>query len=150
MASTTNGANGHTKYQQLTQSDINHFMQHGWLKLEQCFTRQQAEDITANIWTRLGMDPNDKSTWHTERTNMPDHGEMRVSEFAPKAWAAICDMVGGAERIPEWTHYWKDSFIGKSASITLNREVSMLWSTVMLTYRRSSESRYARRRRKGD
>ena len=57
------------------------------------------------------MEPNDKSTWHTERINMPSHTSFRVSEFAPKAWAAICELVGGEERISESNHYWHDSFI---------------------------------------
>lgn len=41
------------------------------------------------------MDPDDKSTWHTLRTNMPCHHIFDASKFAPKAWAAICELCGG-------------------------------------------------------
>lgn len=51
--------------------------------------------MTQNVWTRLGMDPEDKSTWHTLRTNMPSHRTFDASELAPRAWAAICELCGG-------------------------------------------------------
>lgn len=35
------------------------------------FTKEQAADVTKDVWTRLGMDPNDKTTWHRVWTNMP-------------------------------------------------------------------------------
>lgn len=99
------------KYQQLTQEDIDHFMQHGWLKLSNCFTQEQANNVTANLWTRLGMDPQDKSTWHTERINMPQHSTFAADHFAPKAWAAICDLVGGEDRIADYNREWNDGLI---------------------------------------
>jgi len=99
------------KYQQLTQDDIDHFMQHGWVKLSDCFTQEQADKIASSVWTRLGMSPTDKSTWHTERTNMPSHGTFEASEFTPKAWAAICDLVGGEERIADYNRTWNDGLI---------------------------------------
>lgn len=80
-------------------------------RIENCFTREQAETITSNVWTRLGMDPNDKSTWHTLRTNMPSHFDFDSSTFAPKAWAAICEICGGEDRIDPAFKYWKDSLI---------------------------------------
>jgi hypothetical protein len=48
---------------QLSQEQIDHFIQHGWIKLSNCFSRSQAADLQKTLWTRLGMDPNDKSTW---------------------------------------------------------------------------------------
>lgn len=98
-------------YQQLTQDDIDHFMQHGWLKLSDCFTQQQVDDLAGNLWTRLGMDPNDKSTWHSERLNLPSHSNFDASTFAPKAWEAICDLLGGEDRIADYNRTWNDGFI---------------------------------------
>ena len=98
-------------YKQLTDADVDHFLAHGYIKLKDCFTREQAAEITENVWTRLGMSPTDKSTWTSERINMPGHKEMDVSVFAPKAWDAICDLVGGAERISAENRNWRDSLI---------------------------------------
>lgn len=99
-----------TKYQQLTQEDVDHFMQHGWVKIEGCFTSKDADRMTDKLWTRLGMSPEDKSTWHTERINMPKHNEYQASEFAPKAWAAICDLVG-EDRVADYNRTWNDGLI---------------------------------------
>jgi hypothetical protein len=79
----------------LTQSQKSHFLTHGYIKLSSCFTRAQASEFTANIWTRLDIDPSEKSTWgSTERVNMPWHTHVSVRNFAPKAWSAICQLLG--------------------------------------------------------
>ena len=51
------------KQYQLTQEQIDFFVQNGWLKLINCFTKAQADDLQSTLWTRLGMDPNDMTTW---------------------------------------------------------------------------------------
>ncbi|SPO00507.1 uncharacterized protein DNG_03255 [Cephalotrichum gorgonifer] len=95
----------------LTEAEKEHFIAHGWLRLKNCFTREQAEAATADAWTRLGMDPNDKSTWTKERIHLPNHREFDAAEFAPKAWAAICELCGGEDKILAWTKKWRDAFI---------------------------------------
>ncbi|KAI2637351.1 hypothetical protein GGS21DRAFT_473353 [Xylaria nigripes] len=95
----------------LTDAQKEFFLQHGWLKLENCFTREQAEEVCEGVWTRLGMSPTDKSTWIRERTNMPSHRSFDASVLAPMAWAAICELCGGEDRITPDTKYWRDSLI---------------------------------------
>jgi hypothetical protein len=95
----------------LTQSDIDHFLTHGYIKLSNCFTQSQSDSITSNVWTRLGMDPLDKSTWHTLRTNMPAHNHFSASEFAPKAWTAIGELLGGEDKISDKNREWGDGLI---------------------------------------
>lgn len=96
---------------QLSPSEISFFLENGWIKLSNCFTRKQAADLQSNLWTRLGMDPNDKSTWHTERTNMPSFNDFSVADFAPKAWGGICSLLGGSARIDPGASQWRDGFI---------------------------------------
>jgi len=67
--------------------------------------------LTKDVWTRLGMNPNDKSTWTKERINMPSHQTVRTKEFAPHAWGAICELLGGEERVNQDSGYWNDGFI---------------------------------------
>ena len=95
----------------LTQAQIKHFLEHGWIKLSSCFTQEQSDKVTATVWARLGMDPNDKSTWHTLRTNMPAHNHFEASEFAPKAWAAIGELLGGEDKISDKNRQWGDGLI---------------------------------------
>jgi hypothetical protein len=54
---------------QLSQEQIDFFLENGWIKLSNCFTRDQAEGIQTLLWTRLGMDPNDMSTWYAEASS---------------------------------------------------------------------------------
>ncbi|KAF2641590.1 hypothetical protein P280DRAFT_451033 [Massarina eburnea CBS 473.64] len=95
----------------LSAEQIGHFIDHGWIKLSNCFSREQAADLQSTLWTRLGMDPNDMSTWHTERINMPWHRTLDVSEFAPKAWSGILQLLSGPSTIDPSVSAWRDSFI---------------------------------------
>ena len=95
----------------LTEEQKQHWLEHGFIKIPQCFTKQDADNWTASIWARLGISPTDKSTWNTERVNMPGHTVVDVKDFAPKAWDAICELVGGEERVTDWCKGWRDSWI---------------------------------------
>lgn len=96
----------------LTEAEKEHFLQNGFVRLKGCFTREQAEKVTGNLWTRLGMDPNDKSTWNRLRTNMPCQSTFSAEDFAPRAWAAICELLGGEDKINlERSKQWRDSLI---------------------------------------
>jgi hypothetical protein len=95
----------------LSEAQKSQFLEHGFVKIEKCFTRAQAADFTADLWVRLGMSPRDKTTWTAERTNMPWHGMVAISTFAPRAWAAMCQLLGGSDRISNYFESWGDSFI---------------------------------------
>ncbi|KAI0448716.1 hypothetical protein F5B21DRAFT_496619 [Xylaria acuta] len=95
----------------LTDAEKEFFLKHGYLKLTNCFTREQAAEVCEGVWTRLGMSPTDKSTWTKERTNMPSHRTFDVSVFAPRAWSAICELCGGEERVAPESRDWRDSLI---------------------------------------
>ncbi|KAI0542283.1 hypothetical protein GGR58DRAFT_453388 [Xylaria digitata] len=95
----------------LTDAEKKFFLEHGYLKLTNCFTREQAAEVCEGVWTRLGMSSTDKSTWTRERTNMPSHRTFDASVFAPKAWSAICELCGGEERVAPESKDWRDSLI---------------------------------------
>ncbi|KAM7223749.1 ribonucleoside-diphosphate reductase large subunit [Rhypophila decipiens] len=95
----------------LTPEEKEHFLTHGWIKISGAFTAEQAAEVTKNVWTRLGMSPTDKSTWHTLRTNMPGHNTFHASSLAPRAWAAVTELCGGSDRITPDSALWKDSLI---------------------------------------
>ena len=101
------------EYKHLTPAQVSSFMEHGFLRLTNCFTPAQAAEFTKDVWTRLGFDPADKTTWTRERTNMPEHRRVSVATFAPKAWAAICELVGGEGRLSSEEKFrtWNDGLI---------------------------------------
>ncbi|KAI1872061.1 uncharacterized protein JN550_004264 [Neoarthrinium moseri] len=95
----------------LTPAQKEHFLQHGWLKLTNCFTAEAAAEKTKDVWTRLGMSADDKNTWTQNKIHMPSHWSFDSAEFAPRAWAAICELCGGEDRINPASRQWRDSFI---------------------------------------
>jgi hypothetical protein len=95
----------------LTEAEKEHFLTHGYIHLTNCFTKEQATEKIKDVWTRLGMSPDDKSTWTKSQINMPSHWNFDAATFAPKAWAAICELCGGEDRLTEHSREWRDSFI---------------------------------------
>ncbi|KAF4634426.1 hypothetical protein G7Y89_g3671 [Cudoniella acicularis] len=97
----------------LTETQKAQFLERGYVKIPACFTRAQAADFTSKIWTRLGKSPTDKSTWgDIERINMAWHLHVPAEKFAPKAWSAMCQLLGGEDKIQEGMfRSWSDGFI---------------------------------------
>lgn len=103
--------NGDDANYKLTQEQKDHFLKYGYVRIPQCFSREKAAEWTKDVWTRLGYSPDDKETWTSQRINMPAHHQESVKTFAPKAWAAICEVVGGEDRILEEGSVWNDALI---------------------------------------
>jgi hypothetical protein len=57
------------------------------------------------------MSPTFKSTWDREPINMPTHKTEHVQTFAPKAWNAICELLGGEDRVAIESAKWGDGLI---------------------------------------
>ncbi|KAH9487092.1 hypothetical protein JR316_0001160 [Psilocybe cubensis] len=98
-------------YEYLTPEQVEFFLEFGYVIIKNAFTKEQAAEWTKDLWFRLNLDPNDKSTWNQERIHLPFNSREKVARFAPKAWAAMKDLLGGEERIEEEASSWGDSFI---------------------------------------
>ena len=102
-------------YRTLTESDVNHFVEKGHIVLQNCFPRELAEEWRGFAFKRLGCAPDDPSTWETPRIHLPSMNRVPIQEVAPRAWDAICDLVGGEDRIADpWGNSkpsWGDGFI---------------------------------------
>jgi hypothetical protein len=83
----------------------------GFIKVEKAFTREQSAAFTSSFWTRIGADADDKSTWPNGKFNMPGHSVISCKEFAPKAYYAMCELVGGEDKMDDWCKGWKDGWI---------------------------------------
>ncbi|GJJ14441.1 hypothetical protein Clacol_008705 [Clathrus columnatus] len=90
-------------------------MEHGYVVIKGAFTPEAAKEWTKDVWIRLGVDSEDRRQWNTisdnlDRIHMPRHNTMSSKEFAPKAWGAICELLG-EDRIEPKTQLWNDAFI---------------------------------------
>ncbi|KAF8579131.1 hypothetical protein K439DRAFT_1620759 [Ramaria rubella] len=102
------------EYKYLSPEQVDHFLEHGYVVIKQAFTAKASREFSKDVWIRLGLDPNDNSEWsskHVEKVHMPQHNKVSAKEFAPKAWGAICELLGGEDRIDPKTEYWADTFI---------------------------------------
>jgi hypothetical protein len=112
------------KYRVLTDVDVEQFLAHGYIVIRGCFTGEAAREYTRTMWTRLGYDPQDQATWAAPSVHMPSHRDLDVASFAPRAWDAVCDLVGGPERISASRPYtWNDAFI-----VNLGQGADRPWS----------------------
>ncbi|KAI3622729.1 hypothetical protein WG66_015569 [Moniliophthora roreri] len=107
------------EYRYLSPEQVDHFLEHGFILVKNAFSREQAAEFTETMWIRLALDPHDKSTWTRERIHMPFHRREEVARFAPKAWDATQDLLGGEDRIDEKCSTWGDSFIVNFGTLEL-------------------------------
>lgn len=102
-------------YKTLTEADISHFLEKGHLILRDCFPRALAEEWQTFAFKRLGYDPEDPTTWAEPRVHLPTMNRAPIQEVAPRAWNAICDLLGGEDRITnarsDSKPAWGDGFI---------------------------------------
>ncbi|ANB14584.1 hypothetical protein AWJ20_2184 [Sugiyamaella lignohabitans] len=99
------------KYNCLTQEQVDHFLEKGYVVIHDAFSKEHAAWMLKDVWVRLGLDPNNRESWTKPRIHMPKQRSILVSEFAPKAWDAIKDLLGGDENIADAGKYWNDSLI---------------------------------------
>jgi hypothetical protein len=100
------------EYKYLTPEEQAHFLEHGWLKVSNAIKPKYLEGWMADLWVRLGYDPEDKSTWEEDYIKLPRHREVPTSEFCPDAWNKMVEIVGGEDKIdPVRERYYGDQFI---------------------------------------
>ncbi|WP_432522661.1 hypothetical protein [Kineococcus sp. SYSU DK006] len=94
----------------LTEAQVEHFLEKGYVVLEHCFDAEQAAPIVERSWQRLGVDRDDPGTWDRPRVHLSSQTHVDAEQFAPTAFAAACQLLGGRERIQEpWE--WSDGII---------------------------------------
>jgi hypothetical protein len=94
----------------LTAEQIEHFLQNGYVTVHDCFRESFAKDWRRLAFQRLGYDPRNPDTWQEQRIHLPGMNRVEIASFAPKAWGAICDLLGGEKRIAD-NPTWSDGFI---------------------------------------
>ncbi len=113
------------RYATISEEQERHFREKGYLVVEQCFDPELARSWTDRACHRLGVKRDDPSTWSKDIVWMDHEIAAPVRTVSPKAWGAICDVTGGADRIedrvlglPPSGHFtsinsfeWSDAFI---------------------------------------
>ena len=98
------------EYKTLSSEQVQHFLDYGFIHLTDCFDPQFAAESTAAAFDRLGYVEADPDTWERPIVHMPNESAALVKDFAPKAYGAICDLLGGEDRIVQPIRWW-DGYI---------------------------------------
>jgi hypothetical protein len=110
-------------YQELSAEQVQSFMDQGYLVVKNCIDLDLADEWIDGGFQRLGYDRHDPATWQKDIVWMKHAKEIPVRQIAPRAWEAILDVVGGAERLetivrlppeglyPVNSFNWNDAFI---------------------------------------
>ena len=104
-------------YKHLTPEDVSHFLEHGWINVQNSMNKEYVDKWLDDLWVRLGMDEHDKTTWTTEYQHLPRHREVPAEEFCPLAYAKMVELCGGGinvetDRVDEQRETWYgDAFI---------------------------------------
>lgn len=97
--------------QTLTEAEVQHFIDHGYVVVKHCFSREFAKEYVDFAYKRLGYDPADPATWEQAMIHMPAYHHFKIKEVSPRAWGATCDLLGGENRIKNPEQAWGDGFI---------------------------------------
>ncbi len=114
-----------SKYRVLNDEQAQSFLDKGYLVVHDCLDTAIASRWIAEAYERLGYSKQDPSTWQKDIVWMDHKNQMPVRDLAPKAWAAILDVIGGDDRLETTVmrlnssgHFstinsfqWSDSFI---------------------------------------
>jgi hypothetical protein len=110
-------------YQVLTDEQVQHFLTKGYLTIKGCIDPELAQRWTDRTYQRLGYDKQDPNTWEKEFVWMYPEKAIPIKDLSEKAWLAICDVIGGEDRIEDQIYQieghfdkitsakWNDAFI---------------------------------------
>lgn len=87
----------------LTTQQIQSFVDRNYIALEDCFFAETAQEWVENACQQADIDLTDACTWLQPHCFlgqlMTKRKELALSQFSPKLWTAICQIVGREERI---------------------------------------------------
>lgn len=97
-------------YHQLTDEQIEHFLERGFVAIRGAFNAADAQQWVDDAWVRFGYDRNDPGSWSEKRIHLSAREHVDARTFAPAAWRAAVELVGGEDRVSlPWQ--WGNSFI---------------------------------------
>ncbi|KAJ0331700.1 hypothetical protein COL5a_002367 [Colletotrichum fioriniae] len=110
-------------FRHLTDEEARHFVDHGWLRVENAIDPDIIDRWMKDLWVRCGYEAGDKSTWAQEYLHLPFHRQLRYEQFAPKAFDKTTDIIGGVEAWDDERERWVgDNFVVNFGSESRSRE----------------------------
>lgn len=87
-------------YRYLTDEQVEEFLTRGFILLRDCFPRKEiVPGLRERAMESVGYKMDDPTTWEKPYVRIPALDSFPMSEFAPKAWGAACELLGGEDRV---------------------------------------------------
>lgn len=86
-------------YEHLTSDEIDHFLEHGWIRVENAVNPKYLDEWTRDFWARCDFDPKDKSTWKEEYKSLSRQRETTPEELMPEVWNKMVELAGGEHMV---------------------------------------------------
>lgn len=88
------------RYRSLTDDQVEEFLTQGYILLRDCFANKEiVPGLRERAMESVGYRLDNPATWEKAYVRIPALDSFPMSEFAPKAWAAACELLGGEERV---------------------------------------------------
>jgi len=85
----------------LSAEQIEQFVSQGHLILRRCFEREDAAPLVEEAWRLMGYDEDEPTTWTQPLRFLFPSTQVPLRDFAPRLWAALCQLAGGEERLSD-------------------------------------------------
>jgi hypothetical protein len=106
----TFGAVDMETFGRLTREQAEHFLERGYVRIPGAFDPARGRAWLDEAWVRFGYDRDDPASWAEKRIHLSSRSHVDSRTFAPAAWSAAVDLVGGTGRVDlPWE--WGDGFI---------------------------------------
>jgi len=90
-------------YHVLSSEQVQQFIENNYLVIEDCFSPETAADWVSKACEKAGVDLDNPDTWLEPHCFLGRHigtdRSVPMNEFSPKLWGAVCDLLGGEDRI---------------------------------------------------
>jgi GNAT superfamily N-acetyltransferase len=83
---------------ELDSTQVAEFIANGFVVVPDCITKELCQLWTDQSWERIGMSPDDPAGWQ-DMVGVPGANSLPISKCAPKAWRAMCDLLGGPHKV---------------------------------------------------
>lgn len=75
------------------------FLNQGYIVIRGAFSREKSLSWVREECARVGYDIDDPTTWTEEYIRVSTQRPVTLADFAPAAWEAACDLMGGEDRV---------------------------------------------------
>lgn len=82
----------------LTAAEREHFLRYGFVVLKNAFSPELAMEQVREQFRANDMDATRPETWREPRMSLPPTKSFDLKEFAPRVYAAVHEILGGADR----------------------------------------------------